>query len=101
MNQITVNTSSNDIGLVLLGNKCDAEPRVIQKSDGEKMADELGVKYFETSAMNGTNISESFQFLAEEILKKKNINLNSDGTNNPAGIVIGQNVDGKKKGCCE
>ena len=101
MNQITVNTSSNDIGLVLLGNKCDAEPRVIQKSDGEKMAEELGVKYFETSAMNGTNISESFQFLAEEILKKKNINLNSDGTNNPAGIVIGQNVDGKKKGCCE
>ena len=56
MNQITVNTSSNDIGLVLLGNKCDAEPRVIQKSDGEKMAEELGVKYFETSAMNGTNI---------------------------------------------
>lgn len=99
MNQIRVNTSAGEIGLVLLGNKCDAEPRVVQKSDGEKMAEELGIRYFEISAMMGTNISESFEFLAEEILKKKNINLNSDATNNQPGIVIGQPNEGRK-GCC-
>ena len=31
MEQITSNTDNEDIGLVLLGNKCDMDPRAVTK----------------------------------------------------------------------
>ena len=45
MSQIKANTQADQIGLVLLGNKCDIEPRTISKNDGEELGKELGIEY--------------------------------------------------------
>eukprot|EP01091_Cochliopodium_minus_P010090 TRINITY_DN262_c0_g1_i1.p1 TRINITY_DN262_c0_g1~~TRINITY_DN262_c0_g1_i1.p1 ORF type:complete len:200 (+),score=49.40 TRINITY_DN262_c0_g1_i1:31-630(+) len=60
---------------LLIGNKCDLEDqRVIQKTEIEKVARELGVSYMETSAKSNTNVDQSFEFLAKEILKLRSPN---------------------------
>lgn len=101
MSQIRANTQADQIGLVLLGNKCDIEPRAISPSDGKALGEELGkVEYYETSALNGSGITKAFEFLAKNILEKKKIDLkNQKGTNG------GMNLDGgetpQKKECCK
>ena len=72
MKQIKVNTQSDEIAIVLLGNKKDiVNERVVSFEEGNERAGEYGIKYFETSALDGTGIEEAFQNLSEEIMKKK------------------------------
>lgn len=74
--QINENTSDK-IQIVLVGNKIDApNRRVISKEDGEKLAREYNLKYFETSAKENVNIQETFSYLTKEIysLAEKNTN---------------------------
>ena len=71
--QIKSNIDENEISIVLLGNKCDIEERVITTERGQEMADSLKVKYYETSALNGTGINEAFEGLTKEIMKKKKV----------------------------
>ena len=70
--QIENNTNKDTISIILIGNKVDLEKeRAIKKEEGEKMAEEHGIKYFETSALNGEGINEVFEYLAKLILKMK------------------------------
>ncbi|KAF4741581.1 hypothetical protein FOZ63_016273, partial [Perkinsus olseni] len=49
------------IQIVLVGNKADmAESRQVSEEDAKTLADELGVRYFETSAKSGVEIDEIF-----------------------------------------
>ena len=73
MEQILSNTKREDIGLVLLGNKCDMEPRSVTEEQGIKMAEELKVSYFETSALTGQGIKEAFDELTRDIMKRKGV----------------------------
>lgn len=84
MRQITTNTQLDKVSLVLLGNKVDIEPRVVTSEMGEKLSKEIGVKYFETSAMTNQNIEEAFHYISKEIMTKKeaNVNLNTNANNN-------------------
>ena len=68
------------MGLVLLGNKCDMEPRNVTEEMGKKMAEELNVIYFDTSALTGQGIKEAFEQLTRDIMKKKGVGeWNNDG----------------------
>jgi small GTP-binding protein len=79
MDQILSNTQRDEIGLVLLGNKCDMEPRIITEEQGNQLADELKISYFETSALTGQGIKEAFEQLTRDIMKRKGVgNDNSD-----------------------
>ncbi|XP_065176193.1 ras-related protein Rab-10-like [Sycon ciliatum] len=63
--------ASADVERMLLGNKCDMEgKRVISKEQGETIAEEYGIRFFETSAKANVNIEEAFLTLARDILKK-------------------------------
>ena len=95
--QITSNVSRDEISLVLLGNKCDIEERAISKEKGQEMADELKVKYYETSALAGTGIDEAFEGLTKEILKKKKV-VNGDGRN--ISLSSSQKKKKEAKTCC-
>ena len=99
MTQIQANAEKDDLGLVLLGNKCDVEPRVVTEEQGNKMAEELHISYFETSALTGQGIKEAFEQLARDIMKKKGV-----GEENKDGRVELNNNDNKKKkekgDCC-
>ena len=99
MDQILSNTQRDEIGLVLLGNKCDMEPRTVTEDQGIKLADELKISYFETSALNGQGIREAFEQLTRDIMKKKGVGeSNSEG----GGVDLKKNKKNKGKGgdCC-
>ena len=54
--------------LYLIGNKIDKEnDRIISKEDGEKIAEEYKLKYFETSAKCSIGVEEVFTNLAREV----------------------------------
>jgi Ras-related protein Rab-8A len=106
MRQINANTQIDKIGLVLLGNKIDVEPRTVSTDMGTKLSQELGVKYFETSALTNVNIDEAFNYLTGDIMQKKNIDSNEKSTVG-SNITItkngGNDKNGNgqnKKGCC-
>ena len=92
MEQILSNTKREDIGLVLLGNKCDMEPRAVTEEQGNKMAEELKVSYFETSALTGQGINEAFNELTRDIMKRKGV---GDGGNE--NLELKNNISKKKK----
>ena len=76
MEQIKNNVSKEEINLILIGNKCDLEERMVEKERGEEMAEKLKIKYYETSALTGQGINEAFEGLAKQIFKNKNPNEN-------------------------
>ena len=92
MEQILSNTKREDIGLVLLGNKCDMEPRAVTEEQGNKMAEELKVSYFETSALTGQGINEAFNELTRDIMKRKGVD--NGGNEN---LELNNNISKKKK----
>ena len=58
--------------IILIGNKCDLkeEEKVITKEEGEKLANDNGFAFFETSCKKGINIEESVQFLVYKIIDR-------------------------------
>ena len=59
--------SNTEINIVIVGTKCDILDREVTEEEGKKLADELGVKYFETSAKTGYNVNEAYNFLIRDI----------------------------------
>ena len=81
INEIKEEISEN-VSIVLIGNKIDnVKERKITKEQGEKIANEIGTKFFETSAKTGEGINESVFYLVKIIyendpeIKKKGQNL--------------------------
>ena len=98
MEQILSNTQQDDIGLVLLGNKCDMEPRSVTEEMGNKMAEELKIDYFETSALNGQGIKEAFEQLTRIIMKKRGVGEGSSDLG--LSLDKGKKKKEKKGECC-
>lgn len=60
---------AGDVPLMLFGNKCDLkEKRVITNEEGLRKAKMYGATFFETSALDGTNVEEAFHVLARQIV---------------------------------
>ena len=101
MDQIKNNVSKEEINLILIGNKCDLADRMVEKERGEKMAEKLKIKYFETSALTGQGINEAFEELAKQIFRNKNPNENISRN---ISISYDKSEDALKKkkgkGCC-
>lgn len=61
-----------DCDIVLCGNKADLDnDRVVTFEEGQSLADEYGVQFFETSALTGQNVEKMFTALATTIKKKR------------------------------
>eukprot|EP01045_Picozoa_sp_COSAG04_P002136 COSAG04_NODE_75_length_28792_cov_4.615272_22_plen_131_part_00 len=53
---------------ILLGNKCDMdEKRAVSTEEGQKLADELDIQFFEVSAKSGRSVENAFFKLVEDI----------------------------------
>ena len=81
-----------NVTIILIGNKIDNEAeRKISKEQGEKLANDFHVQFFETSAKTGEGINESVFYLVQKIvetdpeIKKRGKNLK---------------IRNKKKKCC-
>lgn len=89
---------SENVSLIIVGNKIDIEnSRVVTFEQGEMLANICpikGTKFFETSAKNNINITESFQYLVDSVVN--NIQTNEETFDNPVIIKSSK----KKKSCC-
>ena len=56
--------------IVLIGNKIDLPKREITMEEASKKAEEWGIPYFETSALENTNCKEPFLHAAKVIIPK-------------------------------
>ena len=87
--------------MVLVGNKIDMEEsRKVSYEEGQNLAKEVGMKFFETSAKTNYNVNETFTYLTREILNK------GEKTAGPTnqGIELNRAESNPKKGkkeCCK
>ena len=85
--------------IYIAGNKIDLEEeRKVKTEEGQKLAEEYGFPFLETSAKNDININETFENLVEDIDKI----YSKSGTNNGVGIKKNKVYKGNKNknGCC-
>ena len=83
---------------VLLGNKCDLEgSRAVSIEEGKIFAEKNKIKFFETSAKNGTNIDQAFEYLANEIYNEQKMEIRS--VTSSQVLSKSQTFKSKKK-CC-
>ncbi|CAO1638185.1 unnamed protein product [Parajaminaea phylloscopi] len=74
--------ASEGVSRLLVGNKSDwTEKRAVSREEAQALADELGIRYVETSAKNNDQVDEAFFSLAREVKAK----LVESGAINPAG----------------
>ena len=66
-----ISENTEDVVIILVGNKADLEDRKVDKIKAENYAKEKNIKYIETSAKEGTNILLLFEELAIDMNKKK------------------------------
>lgn len=63
------------VPMLLVGNKCDLESeRVVKTSDGEKLAAEWGIPFYETSALTKKNVDDVYVEAVRAILRSKSSN---------------------------
>ncbi|SCV71344.1 BQ2448_2932 [Microbotryum intermedium] len=101
--------ASEGVNKILIGNKCDwSDKKVITEQQGQDLADELGLRFLETSAKTNINVEEAFFALARDIKARLIDTVGNDGSGGPnggnggSGNSIGLNEGGgqAKSGCC-
>ena len=97
--------------LMLVGNKCDlVNERQVSTEEGKKEAEMNGIAFMETSALDGTNITEAFELMAKLITEKQmaigNLGLrdespeNKGDISNKAKTIEVNSKAGEKEKCC-
>ena len=86
-----------NVVIYLAGNKIDVveELRMVKTEDGQKIADEFKLPFYETSAKSGINVNKIFEELVE------NIDEVYSKLEPPKNEIKNKLYDGEtKKGCC-
>jgi len=94
--------ASDSVNKVLLGNKADTSGPLVSKravatARGQALADQHGIRFFETSAKNSINIEEAFSTITRDIKQRL-----LDGGGSAAGgdAAVKLEKGGASKGCC-
>lgn len=70
METIRQHGGPSNIDKVLVGNKIDLPQPRLPPSRGKGLADEFGIKFFETSAKSGTNVKKVFMAITKDIVHR-------------------------------
>jgi Ras-related protein Rab-8A len=90
------------VNKILIGNKADVEEsaRAVSRAEGEKLAADYSMKFFETSAKKGINVADAFECIARQVVER----LNKEGGGARSAqqkVVLAADADkSKKKPCC-
>ena len=86
---------TSKVVIVLVGNKIDLDKkRQVQTDEGEQIAEEFDMPFFECSALTGENINSAFETLAKKLVEVK-------AKAKQHGEQLKQNkAGGEKKSCC-
>lgn len=91
---------------MLVGNKCDLEDiRDVSVEEGKSFAEEHGLFFMETSALDATNVQEAFEVVIREIYKNVSRKvLNSDSYKAELSVnrvsLVKNGADSRKNPCC-
>ena len=98
--------ASDNVNKILVGNKADMDEskRAVPTSKGQALADEYGIKFFETSAKTNMNVEEVFFSIARDIKQRL---ADTDSKSEPHTIKINQpdqtasgGLAAQKSACC-
>ncbi|KAF9675320.1 hypothetical protein SADUNF_Sadunf09G0019700 [Salix dunnii] len=97
--------ASDNVNKILVGNKADMDEskRAVPTSKGQALADEYGIKFFETSAKTNQNVEEVFFSIARDIKQRLS---DTDTRAEPATSKIhldqvsGAGPAAQKSACC-
>nr|GLL43039.1 ras-related protein RABE1c isoform X1 [Ipomoea trifida] len=98
--------ASDNVNKILVGNKADMDEskRAVPTSKGQALADEYGIKFFETSAKTNLNVEQVFFSIAKDIKQRLS---DTDSKAEPSTIKINQPESGaasgqlaQKSACC-
>ena len=106
--ETTKRESTQDISIVLVGNKCDLEnERKISKEKGEEKAKTLNCPFFETSALSKIKIEDIFTEMINNIYDRTggakhddldDLEIVKEGDDK--GVNLNSQAPQKKEGCC-
>ena len=90
------------VNKILVGNKCDlASMRQVSTQQGEQLAREYGIKFFETSARSNLNVNDVFLTLATDVVERLAAGGSAAGETPTIGLSVQSDTKGSKKsGCC-
>jgi len=92
------------VNKILVGNKCDmTDEKVVSTEEGQKLAKEFGIEFWEASAKANINVEQCFISIARAAKNR----LMADGAGGPSGKPSGglrlngpASGGNKKNGCC-
>lgn len=86
--------ADKNIVIILIGNKSDLQDqRAVPTEDAKEFAEKEGLFFLETSALNATNVENSFNTLMTQIFNTVNKkNLASEGESNNPGSLAGKKI---------
>uniref|UniRef100_A0A8C5M6B9 small monomeric GTPase n=1 Tax=Leptobrachium leishanense TaxID=445787 RepID=A0A8C5M6B9_9ANUR len=71
ISQLQIHAYCENPDIVLCGNKSDLEDqRVVKEEEAKQLAEKYGIAYYETSAVDGTNVSKAVETLLDLIMKR-------------------------------
>ena len=95
--QIETNKSKDyPISIVLFGNKCDATEKIeVNEDEIKSLKEKYNFEYFATSAKDGTNVKNAFEYLLKSTLKIRGflekIGLSQDTPFDDINIIVKEN----------
>lgn len=98
--QIQMHADVN-VNKILIGNKCDMnDQRAVTTAEGEALANEYNIHFFETSAKQDLNVEKAFITIATDV-KNRMIDEGSSGQSTGGHrIVATKTPKEEKRGCC-
>ncbi|EAY14102.1 Ras-like GTP-binding protein RYL1, putative [Trichomonas vaginalis G3] len=100
---------TDPVDIILVGNKADgqySDPKIsrqVTKEEGEEMAQEFQIPYYETSAKTAFNVEETFMKIATTVKRRKDKEPSNQQSNNNGGrkVDLRKENEDKKGGCCK
>jgi len=90
------------VNVVLVGNKSDdSEKRQVTTDEGQGLANEYSLKFFETSAKHNLGVDETFEAIAKETKARMTQEPSMSGTNSTRSATsVGKAKPSKRSKCC-